>query len=351
MGHHTVTIRDISKAAGFSTCTVSKALRGDPKISRTTRDTILKTAESLGYQPDPELKKYMSYMSRRRNQSIRSTLGLLTPYSSKTDSQRFDYYVAFEKTILTRAESHGYRVDVLYMKDPNMRPERLKQIIHARNLDGLIVSPTGNTEETLPVAVGNLPTVSCLHTYRNPKMHRVEPDYYRNAMTALRTIFEKGYRNPFLVFTGGFHHVTDGMAEAAFHHFGALDLNKRMPPAYITKSYDYGKLPSLLKKHKADCVIGNSTFTLDWLYKTGYSLEDMGYASLNLVPKADKKQLNAPYDMSEISGMDVQADVIDSAVVDILVGMALRNESGTIENPQIVTIQGKWHDGITLPRK
>lgn len=351
MGNQRITIRDISQASGVSICTVSKALRGDPKISETTRNKVMEVAESLGYRPDPELKKLMAYVSRKHKQGIRSSIGMLTPYRSKKESQLFDYFKIFEKTVIERAAQHGYHIDVLYMGDPTMRPERLRNIIRTRNFDGIVVSPTGNTEPELLVDTTPLPTVSCQRVYYKPSMNRVEPDYYRNTLTALQNTFNNGYRRPFLVLTGGVHELTDGMIQAAYRQFCASTLQEPAPNAYISDSYNYSELPAMLKKHKIDCIIGNSLFTLNWLHKNGYTPETMGFAALNLIPKADRKQLKAPFRMNEISGIDVQSEVIDATVVDILIGMILRHERGEPENPQIVSIQGKWHEGKTLPCK
>jgi LacI family transcriptional regulator, repressor for deo operon, udp, cdd, tsx, nupC, and nupG len=42
-------IDDVARASGVSTATVSRALRGLPNVSPTTRETVLATAEQLGY--------------------------------------------------------------------------------------------------------------------------------------------------------------------------------------------------------------------------------------------------------------------------------------------------------------
>ncbi|MGR3323067.1 MAG: LacI family DNA-binding transcriptional regulator [Pseudooceanicola sp.] len=46
------TTTEISRRAGVNKSTVSRALKGDPRISQATRDRILEIAESLGYAPN-----------------------------------------------------------------------------------------------------------------------------------------------------------------------------------------------------------------------------------------------------------------------------------------------------------
>ena len=47
-----VTINDISKKMGVSTTTITRALNGKPKVSDDLRNSILKTAEIMGYRPN-----------------------------------------------------------------------------------------------------------------------------------------------------------------------------------------------------------------------------------------------------------------------------------------------------------
>ena len=47
-----VTMADVARLAGVNKATVSRALKGDPRISAVTREKVWKAARSLGYEPD-----------------------------------------------------------------------------------------------------------------------------------------------------------------------------------------------------------------------------------------------------------------------------------------------------------
>ena len=47
-----VTMADVAAAAGVNKGTVSRALRGDKRISNETRERIWRIARELGYEPD-----------------------------------------------------------------------------------------------------------------------------------------------------------------------------------------------------------------------------------------------------------------------------------------------------------
>src|SRR3982075_1034057 len=53
MKYEAITIKDIAKALGFSTSTVSRALRGSYEISDETKKLVLEYAEKINYRPNP----------------------------------------------------------------------------------------------------------------------------------------------------------------------------------------------------------------------------------------------------------------------------------------------------------
>ena len=52
------TIKDIARESGYSKTSVSFAFNNPSRISEKTRDQILKTAERLGYIPNPMARNF-----------------------------------------------------------------------------------------------------------------------------------------------------------------------------------------------------------------------------------------------------------------------------------------------------
>jgi LacI family transcriptional regulator, repressor for deo operon, udp, cdd, tsx, nupC, and nupG len=68
-------IDDVARVAGVSTATVSRALRGLPNVSASTRLRVQEAAASLGYVPSPSASSLASGRTR--------TIGLLTPWVNR----------------------------------------------------------------------------------------------------------------------------------------------------------------------------------------------------------------------------------------------------------------------------
>ena len=61
-----VTIKDISRACGVSTSTVSKVLNGYTDISRETVDLVFRTAGEMGYTPNAAARQLIHPIDGRR---------------------------------------------------------------------------------------------------------------------------------------------------------------------------------------------------------------------------------------------------------------------------------------------
>ena len=96
-GRRPPTLRDIAVRAGASVSTVSRALRGDQRISARTRQRIVEIAQRLGYRAD--VAGSLLRASKPR------VVGLLCDLSQ-------ELHVAYRHEVLQRAEQAGFRVVV-----------------------------------------------------------------------------------------------------------------------------------------------------------------------------------------------------------------------------------------------
>ena len=92
-GRSRANIDDVAQAAGVSTATVSRALRGHPYVAEATRQRILRIADDLHYVANANAARLASGQSR--------TIGLLAPLLTSWYTSEI---VAGVEEVLTQAQ-------------------------------------------------------------------------------------------------------------------------------------------------------------------------------------------------------------------------------------------------------
>lgn len=133
----------MAQAAGVSTATVSRALRGLPNVSASTRARVRAEAERLGYVPSPSAASLATGRTR--------TIGVITPWVSRW----------FFANVIEGAEralrSVGYDVLLYTFEVDDGRPRRtVDPTVLRRRVDGTLVVglPLEDDEVASLVALG-----------------------------------------------------------------------------------------------------------------------------------------------------------------------------------------------------
>ena len=119
-------IEDVAHAAGVSTATVSRALRGLPKVSADTRSRVLEAAARLDYVASPTASSLASGKTR--------VVGVVVPYVTRW---YFANLIAGASRVL---REHGYHVLLLDVGDNG--PERsllIDQQMLGKRVDAVLV--------------------------------------------------------------------------------------------------------------------------------------------------------------------------------------------------------------------
>lgn len=125
-GRGGATIHDVADAAGVSTATVSRALRGLDRVSPQTRARVLEVARGLSYVPSPSAASLKSGKT--------GVVGVIVPFLTRW----------FFTTLMDGAESclrqSGYHLLLFNIGSRGTaRPQVLDQQLLAKRLDGLLV--------------------------------------------------------------------------------------------------------------------------------------------------------------------------------------------------------------------
>lgn len=124
------TIKDISKATGFSTTTVSRALNGYLDVNETTRKKIQLAAEKLGYTPNMLARGLVMKNSK--------TVGFLIT-DLKRSGVKDNFLFETLCGAMDQLQNLEYELVVLTTTTSKQRNKTYQQLCNERNLDGIII--------------------------------------------------------------------------------------------------------------------------------------------------------------------------------------------------------------------
>ncbi len=123
-----ITIKDVAKKLNVSISSVSRAFNDKYDIKKETRELILKTAEEMGYYPNPIAKK----LSQRKTFNI----GVVVP--EFINEFYAEIIVAIQEVLI----DNGFQVLVMQSdNNPDLELKNVKTLIHSM-ADGIIIAPS-----------------------------------------------------------------------------------------------------------------------------------------------------------------------------------------------------------------
>jgi LacI family transcriptional regulator, galactose operon repressor len=181
MARSIVRLKDIADKTGFSTNTVSLALRQSPRIPQQTRDLIQRAAAELNYLPNQIAKSLVSRETK--------TIGLvLTDINNPTLTHTAQ---AIEIALAER----GY--GTLFATSNNTLTEEVRaiELFRARQVDGMLIYPTSHRqlEHIRPLRRANYPVVLLVGD-PDAGIDAVCMDERRGAYKATRHLIDVGHR-------------------------------------------------------------------------------------------------------------------------------------------------------------
>jgi DNA-binding LacI/PurR family transcriptional regulator len=182
MKFEAVTIKDIAKALGLSTSTVSRALRDSYEISPETKKLVLEYAEKINYHPNPIALS----LKERRSRSI----GVIV---SEIANSFFSQAINGIESI---AYNNGYNVIIAQSRESFDREMLNLQFLTSRSVDGLIISVSTETKDTSVFRELNqrgLPLVFFDRIVDEIDTHKVIVDNYKGAYDATVHLINNGY--------------------------------------------------------------------------------------------------------------------------------------------------------------
>ena len=184
MKFEAVTIKDIAKALGLSTSTVSRALRDSYEISPETKKLVLEYAEKINYHPNPIALSLKERKSR--------TIGVIVCEIANS------FFSQVINGIESIAYNRGYNVIIAQSHELFDKEVRNLQYLTSRSIDGLIVSVSVETKDFshfMDVHQKGLPIVFFDRIVNEIETYKVIVDNYKGTYDAITHLIRNGCRD------------------------------------------------------------------------------------------------------------------------------------------------------------
>lgn len=223
------TIKDIAKALGLSTSTVSRALNGSYEIGAETKKLVVEYAEKVNYRPNPIALSLKEQKSR--------SIGVVVCEVAN------NYFSQAINGIESVAYNSGYHVIITQTHESAAREATNIQHLLSRHVDGLLISLSAETTDTSEYKYlldKGFPIVFFDRIAPNLHTHQVKLNNHKGAFDATQLLIDQGFTR--------IAYITDTdnlfISRERLKGFeAALDIHQlALPPGYIKYCHHGGML-------------------------------------------------------------------------------------------------------------
>ena len=225
-----VTIKDIAKALGLSTSTVSRALRDTHEISAATKKIVLAYAKEINYQPNPIALS----LKERRSKSI----GVVVSEVANS------YFSQAINGIESIAYDRGYHVIISQTHESYDREVINVQHLASRSVDGLLVSLSSETTDISHLTSlheRGLPIVFFDRVADEINTHKVIANNEKGAYQATEYLIKSGCKR--IAHLTSSSHLSISIERLSGYEAALRDNGLEVRPEYIKNCLHGGMLP------------------------------------------------------------------------------------------------------------
>lgn len=337
--HSKVSLGDVAKAAKVSKTAVTFALQNNPGVSRKTRERVLRVAKRLNYFPDPKLN---SRMAGIRLAAVKDLLPVIWFNSCREKDawKKFNFLSPYLEGARERCQELGYKIEEIWIKEPNFPMRRIARIIESQGIEGVFVTDPArhihlNWEHLAGVSMGGGLLV--------PQLHQIATDVRFNLKLAFKSLRRLGYERIGLC-------LTEQADRFSHHDLRAINLyiNSKLPkadrveplftPPAANPEVDGVLVRAWLKQFKPDAVIGLSNHLVNWMQSAGLRVpRDIGVAHLAIED-----------DVLDWAGIYANKREVGRVAADKLISLIMHRQFGIPPIASTTFVPGVWRAGRTV---
>lgn len=279
-------IKDVSKAAGVSWMTVSRAINSPEKVKAETLKRVNEAIKALNYTPDHSAQRMRAKGIQGHQETTIGVLALevaTTPFS-----------VGINHSIEQTVKENGWSAIIFNTFDLTPTDETIDRILSHKPA-GIVFATMGLREVTVPERLKELPLVLANCFSSDDSIPSYVPDDQQGQYLGVQHLLQRGYRKPLFIM------LSDTLAavplrKAGIHQaFGeqSLDLFRWR---YLSIPCDYHETITIIdqaisENYDFDCIVcGNDRVALVaymHLYRIGKSIPEdvavLGYDNMDEV--------------------------------------------------------------------
>lgn len=325
MGKSIVRLKDIADKTGFSTNTVSLALRDSPRIPPQTRQLIQRAAAALNYLPNHVAKSLVS----RESKLIGLVLTDITNPALTETAQAVE--------VLLAARGYG----TLFATSNNTLSEEVRVIdmFRSRQVDGMLIYPASHSQldHIRPLRRANYPVVLLVGD-PDTGLDAVSVDSRRGAYKATRHLVDIGHRRIGIVDTSNLHgnlEKREGYQLALTEAGIAIEADLSVDPQGHTAVRGFWAMDTLMSGTRPPTAVFTANDSLAigalrWCHKNGRRVpDDVAIIGFDNIAYAE-------YAAVPLSTVNYAADSLSSMAVDRL--MQLIAAGDQLPEPRVTLI-------------
>jgi len=179
MQKNTVTIQDVSKAAGTSPSTVSRVLTGSAGVSEEKRIAVERAIRELNYRPN--------HIARSLKTNTTLTLGFIV---NDISNPFCGIMVRSAEEVATQL---GYNIIIGNTNDDPARELEFLALLESKQVDGIIFGPTGENQEAIKKLAKRLPLIQVDRRIDGVEAAAVVVDNEAGGYKATRHLIDAGH--------------------------------------------------------------------------------------------------------------------------------------------------------------
>lgn len=336
-------MQDVADAAGVHRTTVSMALRNHPSIPEETRRRLADIATKMGYRPNPLVSALMIQLRSQRPHDSHEVIAYVTSHFAANPWRRHSALTEMFEGAAAKAKELGFGLEEFERTAPGMSPHRLKEILLARGIRGIVLAPLPDGMDHIDLDLSKFATVALGVSLQSPSLERIANDHFQSFRVVFQECARLGYQRIGFVVGQDFSERLEGRWLGAYL-YGQHDLkpSRRLRPLLLKQLHVQLCAPEVeawCRRERPDVIVSPLGAAQNAWLKEWRSLPGSpGVVNLTL-----------PRESGECAGILQDAFKLGQIAVERMVARLQHNDIGPLPRTQNTMLHGSWANGASLP--